>query len=224
MKPRLNDKGSASNKVAQNVLCYVLSRTLELLHPYLPFITEEIWQTLPYVGESIMVTNWPKASDALSFPAEEKQMEMLIATIRAIRNRRAEMNVPPSKKAALFIVTEHTDVYSPKTAKFFEKLASAASVTVCRSHEDDTAVQIVTDSATFFIPLAEIIDLDKEAARLSAEIEKLKGEIARIEKKLSNPGFVAKAPDAVVSGEKEKMKKYADTLQKTEDALKKIKG
>ncbi|MBQ7354117.1 MAG: valine--tRNA ligase, partial [Clostridia bacterium] len=208
VKPRLNDKGSASNKVAQNVLCYVLSRTLELLHPYLPFITEEIWQTLPHVGKSIMVTNWPKASDALSFPAEEKQMEMLIATIRAIRNRRAEMNVPPSKKAALFIVTEHTDVYSPKTAKFFEKLASAASVTVCRSHEDDTAVQIVTDSATFFIPLAEIIDLDKEAARLSAEIEKLKGEIARIEKKLSNPGFVAKAPEAVVSGEKEKMKKY----------------
>ncbi len=224
VKPRLSDKGSATNKVAQNVLCYVLSRTLELLHPYLPFITEEIWQTLPHSGESIMVTNWPKASEALSFPAEEKQMETLITAIRAIRNRRAEMNVPPSKKAALFIVTEHTDVFAPKTAKFFEKLASAASVTVCRSHADDTAVQIVTDSATFFIPLAEIIDLDKEAARLSAEIEKLKGEIARIEKKLSNPGFVAKAPEAVVNGEKEKMKKYADTLQKTEDALKKIKG
>ena len=224
VKPRLNDKGSASNKVAQNVLCYVLSRTMELLHPYLPFITEEIWQTLPHSGESIMVTNWPKACDALAFPAEEKQMEALITAIRAIRNRRAEMNVPPSKKAALFIVTENTDLFAPKTAKFFEKLASAASVTVCRAHSDDTAVQIVTDSATFFIPLAEIIDLDKEAARLATEIEKLKGEIARIEKKLSNPGFVAKAPEAVVSGEKEKMKKYADTLAKTEDALKKIKS
>ncbi len=224
VKPRLSDKGSVTNKVAQNVLCYVLSRTLELLHPYLPFITEEIWQTLPHSGESIMVTNWPKVSDALSFPAEEKQMEALITSIRAIRNRRAEMNVPPSKKAALFIVTEHTDVFTAKTAKFFEKLASAALVTVCRSHSDDTAVQIVTDSATFFIPLAEIIDLDKEAARLTAEIEKLKGEIARIEKKLQNPGFVAKAPEAVVNGEKEKMKKYADTLEKTQDALKKIKG
>ena len=224
VKPRLNDKGTASNKVAQNVLCYVLSRTLELLHPYLPFITEEIWQTLPHTGESIMVTDWPKASDALSFPAEEKQMETLITSIRAIRNRRAEMNVPPSKKAALFIVTEQTDVFTAKTAKFFEKLASAASVTVCDAHADDTAVQIVTDSATFFIPLAEIIDLDKEAARLAAEIKKLQGEIERIEKKLSNPGFVAKAPEAVINGEKEKMQKYADTLKKTEDALQKIKG
>ena len=224
VKPRLSDKGTASNKVAQNVLCYVLSRTLELLHPYLPFITEEIWQTLPHTGESIMVTDWPKASDALSFPTEEKQMEALIGAIRAIRNRRAEMNVPPSKKAALFIVTEQTDVYAPKTAKFFQKLASAANVTVCDSYSDDTAVQIVTDSATFFIPLAEIIDMDKEIARLNAEIKKLHGEIERIEKKLNNPGFVAKAPEAVINGEKEKMKKYADTLAKTEDALKKIQG
>ncbi len=223
VKPRLNDHGSETNKVAQNVLVYVLSGVLKLLHPFIPFITEEIWQSLPHEGESIMVSAWPKADENLNRPKEEKRMEALIASIRSIRNRRAEMNVAPSKKAALFIVTERTDIYNDQTARFFEKLASASAVTVCRSHSDDTAVQIITDTATFFIPLAEIIDLSKELARLNSEKEKVEGEIARLEKKLSNAGFIAKAPEAVVASEKEKLAKYRQTLENTLAAIEKIK-
>ncbi|MGM9637866.1 MAG: valine--tRNA ligase [Eubacteriales bacterium] len=218
VKPRL----TASDEVAQKVLVYVLSGVLKMLHPYMPFITEEIWQSLPHVGESIMVSAWPTANADLSFPAEEKTMQALIDAIRAVRNRRQERNVPPSKKAAIIIATDRTDIYNEKCEKFFVKLASASSVTVVRSHSDESALQIVTDTATLFIPLADIVDLAKEKERLEGELAKNQAEIDRLNKKLGNPGFIAKAPEAVVAGEKEKLARYTETLEKVKSALAKL--
>jgi len=223
LKPRFNDKGSESNVVAQNVIAYVLSGTMKLLHPFMPFISEEIWQSLPHEGESIMISDFPVYSDALNFAEDEVKMDRLIAAIRAIRNRRAEMNVPPSKKAMVYVVTPYSDTFNDKTAVFFEKLASASGMALCDKYEGDDAVQIVTDAAQIYIPLAQIIDFEKERERLEKEKATVLSEIERIEKKLSNAGFVAKAPEAVVNGEKEKLKKYQDTLAGVEEALAKIK-
>ncbi len=215
-KPRL----AAKDVAAQQVISYVFSSTLQLLHPFLPFITEEIWQALPHTGESIMVSSYPTAKEAFNFPTEAEEMEELIDTIRAIRNRRAEMNVPPSRKAHLTIVTTHTDAYNDRTAPFMERLAGAAGITVCDSYENtDHAVQIVTTFATVYIPLAEMIDLDAERARLQKEAEKTEGEILRLEKKLQNEGFLAKAPVSVVDAEKAKLVKYQETLQGIRTAI-----
>ncbi len=224
VKPRLNDKGSESNIVAQNVLVYVLSETLKLLHPYMPFITEEIWQSLPHTGESIMISEYPKFSEALDFSEEEERMASLIATIRAIRNLRSEMNVPPSKKAPLTIVSERTDIYNEKTEAFFVKLASASSLTVLPEYHDEKSVQTVTENAVVYIPLAEMIDFEKELARLEGEKKNTLFEIERLEKKLSNEGFVAKAPAQVVEGERAKLTKYRDTLEKIMNAIEKFKN
>ncbi len=222
LKPRFNDKGSKSNLVAQNVITYVLSNTLKLLHPFMPFITEEIWQTLPHEGESIMVSDYPVYNEAFNFEKEEVIMDRLITAIRAIRNRRSEMNVPPSKKAALFIESSYADTYNTKTEPFFVKLASASSITYVDSCEDENAVQIITDSAKIYIPLGDLVDFEKEKERLNKEKAKTISEIERIEKKLSNEGFVAKAPQAVIDGEKAKLASYNEVLQGIEKALEKL--
>ena len=219
VKQRLGD----GDKVASQVLAYVFGETMKLLHPFMPFITEEIWQTIPHEGESIMVSKWPEYEESNNYPEDEAAMEKLIACIRAIRNRRAEMNVPPSKKANLFVVTNDADLFKD-TKNFFIKLASASDVTVVDSYSSDKAVQIVTECATLYIPLAEMIDLDKELERLNKEKENLHKEIARLEGKLNNAGFVAKAPAAVVEAEREKLRKYQDTLAGTEAAIAGIKG
>ncbi len=220
LKPRL----AASEKTAQNVITYVLSNTLKLLHPFMPFITEEIWQTLPHTGDSIMVSDYPKYDERFAFAADEEKMQKLIEAIRAIRNRRAEMNVPPSKKAHVYIVTSNTAVFNADTARFFERLASASEVTVADSYSDENAVQIVTDSATLYIPLAEVLDFDKELERLTKEYDKTLGEIERLEKKLSNEGFVAKAPAQVVEAEKVKLAQYKSTLEGIAEAKSKLEG
>ncbi len=219
VKPRLFEKGTDSNKRAQSVLAYILSNTLKLLHPFMPFISEEIWQTLALSQEPIIVSEWPKYKAELSFEAEEKAMDKIIDAIRAIRNRRAEMNVPPSKKATLIIVTEATDAFNANTSVFFEKLASASEVVYADSCDDDKAVSIGTDSAKFFIPMSDIIDTDKERARLEKEKETAQKEIARLENKLGNPEFVAKAPEKVIAGEKEKLEKYTAQLKNIEEMI-----
>ncbi|MBQ3183293.1 MAG: valine--tRNA ligase [Clostridia bacterium] len=219
LKPRLN----AGSKSAQQVISYVLSNTLKLLHPFMPFITEEIWQTLPHEGESIMVSDFPTSCDCLNFPEDEEKMNALIEAIKAIRVRRNEMNVPPSKKAKNYIVTDRTDIFNEDTFVFFQRLASASEVEVVSEYADTDAVQIVTPSCTVFIPLAEVLDMEKELERLNKEREKTIGEIDRLEKKLGNEGFVAKAPAAVVDGEKAKLAKYKDVLAGVEAAIAKIK-
>ena len=221
VKPRLYDSADETNKTAQYVLSYVLSNTLKLLHPFMPFITEEIWLSLPHEGESIVISDWPKADASLDFPVETEQMEMIMNAVKAVRNKRAEMNIPPSKKASMIIVTDKADVFS-KGTMFFEKLASAATVTVCgdKAGVDENSVAVIVDGAQIFMPMGELVDAEKEIARLNEEKKKLIGEIKRVEGKLSNEGFVAKAPAKVVEEEKAKGEKYKQMLEKVEESLK----
>ena len=225
-KIRLNDKESEGNAVAQNVLAYVLTGILKLLHPFMPFITEEIYQALPHTDESVMIAKYPEFCSCLVFEADAQKMNKTITAIKAIRARRNEMNVPPSRKAKVYIATKYTDAFNESTAVFFSRLASASDVEIGESFDDafsaDDAVRIVTDSATIFLPLSDIVDTEKERARLEGEQKKLVGEIERIEKKLSNEGFVAKAPAAVVEGEKAKLAKYRENLDGVRAALAKL--
>ena len=227
-KTRLSDKENDGNLAAQNVIAYVLTQILKLLHPFMPFITEEIYQALPHTDASIMISEYPKFDDALCFPEESMCMERVIAAIKAIRARRNEMNVVPSRKAKVYIETKYSESFNDSTAAFFSRLASASEVLVGAKFEGDIvspdeSVQIITDSATIYLPLADIIDTEKERARLEGEKKKLIGEIERLDKKLSNEGFVAKAPAAVVEGEKAKLAKYKENLEGVEAALSKLK-
>lgn len=221
VKPRLFDKENPTGKTAQYVLTYVLSNTMKLLHPFMPFITEEIWQHLPHEGESIMISEWPEYDEKLNFPKDVESMELIMQSISAIRNRRAEMNVPPSKKAKVIIVTDKTDVFEQGTA-FFEKLASASEAVVQtdKSGISDNAVNVVVPSAEVFLPLDELVDKTKELERLNAEKKKLEGEIKRVEGKLNNAGFVSKAPQKVVDEEKAKGEKYKEMLEKVLENIK----
>ena len=225
-KARLNDKDNEGNAVAQNVLAFVLTGILKLLHPFMPFITEEIYKALPHTDESIMISEYPSFNSEFVFESDAEKMNRVITAIKAIRARRNEMNVPPSRKAKVYIATRYTDSFNDSAAVFFTRLASASEVEIGESFDDvlsaDDAVRIVTDSATVFLPIADIVDTEKERARLEAEQKKLLGEIERIEKKLSNEGFVAKAPTAVVDGEKAKLAKYRENLDGVEAALKKL--
>ena len=229
-KSRLSEKDTEGNVTAQNVLAYVLTGTLKLLHPFMPFITEEIYQSLPHEDESIMISAYPAFDDALCFDADAEDMSKVIAAIKAIRARRNEMNIVPSRKAKVYIATKHTDAFNEKTAVFFGRLASASEVEITDRPETfegvvsaDNAVQIITDSATIFLPLADLVDTEKEIARLEGEQKKLNGEIERLEKKLSNEGFVAKAPAAVVDAERAKLAKYRENLEGVLTALAKLK-
>ena len=225
-KTRLSDKENAGNEVCQNVIAYVLIETLKLLHPFMPFITEEIYQSLPHDCESIMISEYPDAASIPAFAKESEDMARVLDAIRAIRTRRAEMNVAPSRKAKVYIATKY-DACFTAAAGFFGRLASASEVIVADAFDaevvsGDNAVQIITDSAAIFLPMADIIDFEKEKARLAAEQKKLEDEISRIEKKLSNQGFVSKAPAAVVEGEKAKMEKYRENLAGVTAALAKL--
>lgn len=226
-KVRLNNKDSEENRVAQNVLAFTLTGILKLLHPFMPFITEEIYQTLPHNDESIMISKYPEFDETLTFESDAKKMDKIITSIKAIRTRRNEMNVPPSRKAKVYIATKYTDVFNETSAVFFNRLASASEVIIGENFDSvfsaDDAVRIVTASATLFLPLSDIVDTEKEKERLDTEKKKLMGEIERIEKKLSNEGFVAKAPITVVDGEKAKLEKYRENLNGVLAALEKLK-
>ncbi len=221
VKPRLFDKENPTGKTAQYVLTYVLSHTMQLLHPFMPFITEEIWQHLPHEGESIVISQWPKYDEKLSFAKEEADMTLIMDAVSAVRNRRAEMNVPPSKKARVIIVTERSEVFESGKA-FFVKLASASDVTVQSNRDgiDANAVNIVVHGAEIYLPMSELVDKEKEIARLNAEKKKLEGEIKRVEGKLNNQGFVSKAPQKVIDAEKAKGVKYREMLDKVLENLK----
>ena len=221
-KSALQDKGSARSVAAQKVLAYVLRETLKLLHPFMPFITEEIYQGLPGEEGSIMIKSFPEV-DAIPAFAEAEGFEKVIDAIRAIRARRAEMGVVPSRKASVYITTRYADIFAECTP-YFERLASAASVTLVDSYADDTAVQIITDAAAIYIPLADMIDFAAELARLEGELKQVEGEIARVNGKLANESFVARAPKQVVDGERAKLEKYLEKKAGVEAALTQVKG
>jgi len=221
VKPRLQNKDNKQdNENAQRVLCYVLSGTMQLLHPFMPYITDTIWQALPHEGKSVMVSKWPEYQDALCFKAEEEQVERMMETIRAIRNRRAEMNVPPSKKANVILFTQHRESYEAG-ALFFGKLSYASEVEFVDAVPEnaESMVSIVTPGAQVYMPMGELIDFEKERARLEKEKAKVEDDIAFVMKKLDNPGFVAKAPEKVVAAERDKVAKYQELLEKIEASL-----
>ena len=204
----------------QKVLCYVLSGAMQLLHPFMPFITETIWQALPHEGPSVMVSAWPEYKEELHFAAEEAQMESLMDAVRAIRNRRAEMNVPPSKKAKVLILTEKKDTFSAG-AGFFPKLAYASEIELIDAVPADAAkmASVVTGDAQIYMPMGDLIDFEAERARLGKEKSKVEADIDFVMKKLNNPKFVDKAPEKVVAAEREKAEKLREHLAKLEESI-----
>ncbi len=207
-----------TTETAKAVLVYILSETLKLLHPFMPFITEEIWQTLPHEGETIMLSPWPKFSEDLCFDKEETTMNAIMEAIRAIRNRRAEMNVAPSKKAHVYIATEKKDVFTAAVV-FMQRLASAEEVIIGDSFELDGAVSIVTADAKIYIPMGDLVDFEAERKRLEKEKEGAEKKLAGIRGKLSNPGFLAKAPEAVIEGQRAEEAKLVEKLRMIEESL-----
>nr|WP_317326230.1 valine--tRNA ligase [uncultured Flavonifractor sp.] len=224
-KTRLQGDDEDSKVRAQQVLCYVLTETLKLLHPFMPFITEEIWQALPHQGDYLMLQQWPEHHANLDFPEEEKAMELIMDAIRAVRARRAEMNVPPSKKAHITVSTLELSVFE-QGIPFLKRLAYASDVTVvgvADAGSDDAMsaqgmVTITTHAARLFLPLAELVDLEKEKARVQKELEKNRKELDKLETKLNNPGFVNKAPANVVEAERERAGKLKALLVKLEES------
>ena len=230
-KTRLNGEDREASLTAQNVLCHVLVELMKLLHPFMPFITEEIFQALPgqtgsaREGEFLMTSRWPEYRAELSFPAEEAAMEAVMDTIKAIRARRAEMNVPPSKKAEVLLVTATPDIYA-QGLHFIQRLAYASRVTFADAAPADTAgqVTVVTHNATAYLPLSELVDVAEELARIEKEIEKARNGLRIVEQKLSNEKFVSRAPEAVVNVEREKAAKLQDLIAKLEESAKAMGG
>ena len=222
-KPRLNSGDEAANRSAQQVLLYVLTDILKLLHPFMPFITEEIWQALPHDGEALMIAEYPKFDPALDFPAEEQDFESVMAAIRAVRSRRSEMNVPPSRKAQLIIVSEKPEAFQAGEM-YICKLAYADHITLAETAPDaaEKMVSVITNDAKIFMPLAELVDLDAERARLTKELEKAQKQVEGQERKLSNENFVSRAPEQVVATERERLEKAKALVENLTESLKNL--
>ena len=219
-KPRLNGDDEQSKLAAQKVLLYVLIEILKLLHPFMPFITEEIWQALPHEGEALMIERYPEFCEELSFPADEENFEMVMNAIRAVRARRSEMNVPPSRKAHLIIATEKAAAFEAGLS-YIRKLAYASEVSVLPlpPEKTDGMVSVVTDNARLFMPMAELVDMEKEKARMEKELANAEKQLAGQIAKLSNENFVTRAPEAVVNVEREKKAKLEALIENLKASL-----
>jgi valyl-tRNA synthetase len=224
-KTRLQGEDEDSKVRAQQVLCYVLTEMLKLLHPFMPFITEEIWQALPHEAgcteKFLMLQSWPVYREDLAFPQEEKAIEMIMDAVKAIRTRRSEMNVPPSKKAHLTIATAEGDTFAAGIP-FLKRLGYASEVTIVAPETETEAkgtVSVVTHVAKIAMPLAELVDLEKEKARLAKELKKNQAELDKLTTKLNNPGFLAKAPENVVAAEKERAEKLTALVAKLNEQV-----
>ena len=220
-KSRLNSDDVAAAGTAKSVLLYVLTGTLKLLHPFMPFITEEIWQSLPHEGEALMMSSWPVADEKLNFAAQEVEFEKVMEAIKAIRTRRSEMNVPPSKKARVCVATEFKKAFRDGEP-YICRLAYASEVCIGDAFSADGAVRVVTDSADIYMPLSELVDLKAELERLQKELGKAEKDRAFLEQKLSNPGFLAKAPPAVLQEQKEKLKKVQDKMELLQGSIEQL--
>ena len=225
-KSRLQGEDQQAKENAPKVLCYVLTDILKLLHPFMPFLTEEIWQALPHEGDFLMLQKWPEHHVELDFPQEEKAMELIMDAIGAVRTRRSEMNVPPSKKAHLTVATLEREIFEAGVP-FLKRLAYASDVTVTGMTDagadgEENAkgmVTVITHAARISMPMAELVDMEKEKARLEKQLGKDKAELDKLNTKLQNPGFVNKAPANVVEAERERAEKLAAVIAKLEEQL-----
>ena len=222
-KARLQSEGETAQN-ARQVLIYVLDKILKLLHPFMPFITEEIWQTIPHdtEGKTVMLEKYPEYDPNLDFPSEAEEMMKVMEAITAIRAQRNEMNVPPSKKAKLFIATAIPETFS-NGEQFFKKLASASEVEISDSFDIDGAVTVVTSDAKIYIPMEELVDKEAELKRLNKELKQVEKMLAQDEGKLNNPGFMSKAPEKVIEkikGQAEKEREKIALIHAAMDALK----
>ena len=217
-KAGLNSERAGTVK---SVLIYVMDKMLKLLHPFIPFVTEEIWQALPHDGESIMISEWPRPDDDLTFEEYERGFETIKDTIRAIRNRRAEMNVPPSKKAKAYVEAADTSLFE-KGALYMQRLASCSEVETGTAFNIEGAVSIVTPAATIYIPMGELVDFEAERARLNKERETAQKSLSQCEAKLANEGFVSKAPAEVVEKQKRIAAELRDKIAMIDSQLKNL--
>ncbi|HOF68394.1 MAG TPA: valine--tRNA ligase, partial [Ruminococcus sp.] len=220
-KPRIQ-AGGETKATAQAVLVWAMQGMLKLLHPFMPFITEEIWQVLTNGASMIMLEDYPVFDESLSFENEEKSFEKIIAAVKAVRNTRTDMNVPPSVKAKLFIETADAELFN-SCSVFFEKLASASSVEIGDKFDIPDSANAVTDSARIFIPMNELVDKEKELARLNKERAKVQKDIDFLSGKLSNQGFIAKAPEKLIEAEKAKLAKAEEKMAKIMQSIEKYK-
>lgn len=227
VKPRLYGDNDTAKLTAQITLCDVLIGTMQLLHPFMPFITEEIYRHLPSESESITISKWPEYDESAYMPEEEKNMEIVMEAIKGIRNVRAEMNVVPSRKAKVMIVAADNEVKNAmqEGTTYFERLASASEVAVLseKAGIPEDAVSVVMNGAEIYLPLADLVDFEKEIERLTKEKENLEKELHRVKGKLNNQGFISKAPKNVIEEEKAKEKKYEDMMEKVLDRLNSLK-
>ena len=222
-KARLTGEDEAARVQAQKVLLYVLTETLKLLHPFMPFITEEIYQALPHEGDALMVQPYPVYREDMAFPAESARFEKVMEAIRAIRSRRSEMNVPPSKRPHLYIVTEEREAFE-NGRDYLCRLAYAGEVIVSEDvpADADKMVSIVTKDARCFLPMSELVDLDKERERLEKELAKNRGFLENQRRKLSNESFVSRAPANVVATERERAEKLEALIANLEESLRQL--
>lgn len=221
-KPRLYGEDESAKANVKAILVRVLGDSMKLLHPFMPFITEELYQSLPNAEETIMRASWPKYTNDFQFAEEAEEMEGVMDVIRSIRNLRAEMNVPPARRTAVYMVTPAENAPAFEMARaYLMKLAGAENVIVQQDKNGipKGAVNAVCAMGEAFIPLDQLIDIDKEIERVNKEINRMKGEVARAEGKLGNPGFVAKAPEKVINEEKNKLDVAKDMLAKLEHRL-----
>lgn len=219
-KLHLNAGGEEAAR-AKEVLIYVMDGILKLLHPFMPFITEEIWQHLPHEGETIMLAKYPEYREELSFEQDEIEFERVMNAIRAVRNRRSEMNIAPSKKAKIFIDTTYVDTFT-EGIPYIKRLASASEVTVGGIFNTEGAVNVVTPDAKIYIPMNELVDFEAERKRLEKELKKAQKDLDFFNKKLSNPGFLAKAPKQVIEKDKASAAKAQNHIDKLKESLEKL--
>ena len=224
-KARLYGENEEAKLTAQKVLLYVLDQILRLMHPFTPFVTEEIWQAIPHEGEALICAEWPKVRPELDYTAQEQHMESVMAAIRAVRNRRAEMNVPPSKKADLYVATDKESVFS-EGAAFITRLAYAEQVHVSRNvpADHEKMVECVTADAKLYLPLAQLVDVEKELVRIAKEKENAQKEIARAEAQLSNEKFVSRAPANVIQAQRDKLDQSRRLLTQLEQSEARLRG